>query len=152
MSNNSYCFADVKCSLTGPGGSVELGEQGVADEGIDFAFTGDKNTMTTGASGDGMHSLHAGQPGSVTVRLLKTSPLNAILSAMFASQTASSANHGQNTITLNDAQRGDNWVAVQCAFRKHPDGKWAKEGNIQEWIFDSTRITPKFGSGKPSIS
>jgi hypothetical protein len=32
-----------------------------------------KNTMTVGADGEVMHSLHAGKSGTITVTLLKTS-------------------------------------------------------------------------------
>ncbi len=37
---------------------------------------GPKNTMTIGADGEVMHSLHADKSGTVTVNLLKTSPTN----------------------------------------------------------------------------
>ena len=150
LKNPTYSFIDVNATLTGPGASLLLSESGVADEGIDFQYSGEKSSMMTGASGDGMHSLHAGQPGRVVLRLLKVSPLNAALSKLYAAQTASPALHGRNTITLSDAQRGDFATAEQCAFSKHTDGKWAKEGNIQEWVFDSTRITTLLGSGQPA--
>jgi hypothetical protein len=39
-----------------------------------------KNTMTVGADGEVMHSLHAGKSGTITVTLLKTSPVNKKLS------------------------------------------------------------------------
>ncbi len=32
--------------------------------------------MTVGADGEVMHSLHAGKSGTITVTLLKTSPVN----------------------------------------------------------------------------
>lgn len=150
IKNPTYCFADVSCTLTGPGANLLVSEDGLADEGIEFQFSGEKSSMMTGASGDGMHSLHAGQPGRVIIRLLKTSPLNSVLSKLYNRQTASAALHGQNTITLSDAQRGDFYSATQCGFSKHPDGKWAKEGNIQEWVLDSVRISPLFGSGSPA--
>lgn len=150
IKNVAYSFADVNCTMTGPGANVLLSEDGVADEGIEFQFSGDKSSMMTGASGDGMHSLHAGQPGRVIVRLLKVSPLNAILSRLYNSQTSSASKHGQNTFTLSDAQRGDFFSASQCAFAKHPDGRFAKEGNVQEWIFDAIRISPLFGTGAPA--
>ncbi len=35
-----------------------------------------QNTMTIGADGEVMHSLHADKSGTVTVNLLKTSPTN----------------------------------------------------------------------------
>jgi hypothetical protein len=50
-----------------------------------------KNTMTVGADGEVMHSLHGGKSGTITVTLLKTSPVNKKLSLMYNAQSQSSA-------------------------------------------------------------
>jgi hypothetical protein len=56
-----YSFLDVSATISGPGGTFSIGsDAGVAEEGITTAYTGEKNTMTIGADGAGMHSLHAG--------------------------------------------------------------------------------------------
>lgn len=47
--------------------------------------------MTVGADGEVMHSLHAGKSGTITVTLLKTSPVNKKLSLMYNAQSQSSA-------------------------------------------------------------
>jgi hypothetical protein len=57
-----------------------------------------KNTMTIGADGEVMHSLHAGKSGTITVTLLKTSPVNKKLSLMYNAQSQSSALWGNNVI------------------------------------------------------
>lgn len=57
---STYSFIDVTASLTGPSGAVDLGYGAAnSDEGIVVSMTEAKNTMTTGADGEGMHSLHA---------------------------------------------------------------------------------------------
>ena len=102
--------------------------------------------MTIGADGTSMHSLHADRSGTVTVQLLKTSPVNQKLSLMYAYQTASSALHGQNTISLANTQTGDSITCQVVAFKKAPDLKYAKEGGTVEWVFNAGRIDRILGS------
>jgi hypothetical protein len=98
-------------------------------------MTEDKDTLTIGADGSVMHSLHAGQGGRIIVRLLKTSPTNAALSALYVLQTATSALTGLNTITVNDPVRGDNITGSFMAFLRFPNIVYAKEGGMNEWTF-----------------
>jgi hypothetical protein len=145
-----YSFEDVVCTISGPFASFDLSKgAGVADEGISIDFDEDKATKTMGAGGDGMYSLHAAQGGSCTIRLLKTSPMNARLSQMYDYETSSSAYYGQDTITVRDAIRGDNWVLQGCGFRRHPPGGYGKEGGIVEWSFHALVVDGKFGDGSP---
>ena len=135
---STYSFLDVQAAITGPGGGFLLGSgEGAAEEGITIAAAGDKSTMTIGAGGDGMHSLHGDTSGTVTVRLLKTSPVNAMLSEMYAFQTNSSITHGQNVLVLRDIARGDTVSCRNVAFKKFPDLQYAKEGGNVEWVFDA---------------
>ncbi len=90
--SGTYSFIDVSASLTGPTGSIDLGYGSAnSEEGITVAMTEAKNTMTVGADGEVMHSLHAGKSGTITVTLLKTSPVNKKLSLMYNAQSQSSA-------------------------------------------------------------
>ncbi|MDE9496171.1 DUF3277 family protein, partial [Xenorhabdus bovienii] len=80
----TYSFIDVSASIVGVGGMVDLGNgAAVSEEGITVAMAEAKNTMTLGADGEVMHSLHAGKAGTITVTLLKTSPANAKLMLMY---------------------------------------------------------------------
>jgi len=142
----TYSFTDVTASLTGPTGDIDLGYGSTnADEGIDTSMVGDKNTMTTGASKEGMHSLHSSDAGTVSLRYLKTAPNNALLMAMYDAQKASAALWGQNVIIIRQTQSGDVTTALQCAFKKKPDIKYAKEGDILVWTFDSISIDTVLG-------
>ena len=143
---STYSFLDVQGTLVGPTGVLNLGNgAAIADEGISIDPAGDKNTMMIGADGEGMHSLHADKSGTVTVRLLKTSPTNSKLQAMYDAQTTSSALHGQNLITVSNPVSGDVTTARSCAFKKKPNLKYAKDGDVVEWVFDSIKIDTVLG-------
>lgn len=147
---STYAFLDVVAALSGPGGSINLASgAGAAEEGITIAAVADTNTMTIGAGGDGMHSLSADTSSLVTVRLLKTSPINALLQAMYNYQKLSSANWGRNTITVRDSARGDFVNLTKVAFKKVPDLNYAKEGGTNEWTFDAISTKTILGTGTP---
>src|SRR5438477_8864631 len=132
-----YSFLNVSATLVGPGMKVELGSgAAAADEGITIESTEDKNVMTIGADGKGQHSLVANDAVTVTVRLLKTSPVNQILMIAYDTQSVSSALWGQNILTLTDSARGDVTTVLNMAFKKKPTLTYAKEGGTMEWAFD----------------
>jgi hypothetical protein len=146
----TYSFIDVAATLSGPGGTFSLGYgSGNSEEGITVELTEDKNTMTVGADGSVMHSLHAGNSGSITIRYLKTSPINALLNQMYDFQRVSSALWGSNTIVISDPARGDQISARQVAFRKMPNIVYAKDGGTQEWSFHAGIIDGLLGNGTP---
>ena len=145
----TYSFQNITCIFAGPGGIISLGaDAAVAEEGITIERVADKNTMTIGAGGQGMHSLRATKAGTITVRLLKTSISNALLSAAYDLEVLSSAVWGQNVITINDTGRGDNTVAQQVAFKKHPNLTYATEGGMMEWAFDAIQVDTLLGTGQ----
>lgn len=142
----TYSFQDVSATITGPTGSIDLGAGSAnSDEGITVSFGGAKNTMTVGPDGEGMHSLHADKSGVVTVHLLKTSPVNKKLNLMYNAQSLSSTLWGNNLIVIRNKASGDIITARACAFQKHPDSVYAKEGNSNAWPFDCIKIDPLLG-------
>lgn len=145
--NNVYSFLNFLCAIAGPGGSINLGNgSGAAEEGITFSPSNEISTMMIGADGYGQHSLHADKSGKITVRILKTSPTNKVLMAMFNSQTSDSSVHGQNTISATDKQRGDSITAAGCAFSKVPDLTYGKEAGMLEWEFMAIAIDRNLGA------
>lgn len=144
----TYSFLDVQCSINGPGGSFNLGSgSGASEEGIEIAPNTEIDHLVIGADGAGMHSLIADKSGKVTVNLLKTSPVNQQLSLMLATQRASGATWGQNTITLTNTSSGDVVTCQQAAFVKPPDLKYSKEGGMNKWEFNATIIDIGLGAG-----
>lgn len=148
MTAYTYSFLNVQCTLNGPGGVAVLGAQsGAAEEGITFEQREDQGSLTIGAGGEGMHSLHADRSGRASIRLLKTSPLNNILQQMFNLQRSSAANWGQNTIALADTNRGDIVTCVSAAFLRQTGLTYAKDGNMNEWAFQAAQMTILLGTG-----
>lgn len=144
----TYSFGDNMCSISGPNGSFSMGAgAGDAEGGISVVMTEDKSTMTIGADGTVMHSLHAGKSAMVTVRLLKTSPINGRLSSMYASDCANSQSFGNNTISIRDMARNDVIVCQQCAWAKFADITYAKEGGEMTWTFHAGIVDFILGSG-----
>jgi len=133
----TYSFLDINATIAGPGGILNLAAgAAAAEEGITIEPVEDKNVMTIGADGKGQHSLIASDAVTVTVRLLKTSPLNKALMLMYNLQSASSALWGTNVFTLTDSARGDFSAVQGCAFKKLPALNYAKEAGMNEWTFD----------------
>jgi hypothetical protein len=144
----TYSFLDVVAAIEGEGGSINLATgAGSAEEGITIEALEDKNIMTIGADGASMHSLVANEASTVTIRLLKTSPINGQLSQMYNTQTTSSAKHGKNTVTIRDNQRGDTITLTDVAFKKRPTINFAKEGGSVEWTFDAGKTETVLGNG-----
>ena len=142
----TYSFLDVTASLTGPTGVIDLGQGSAnSEEGITQTMGGNKNTMTIGADGEVMHSLHADKSGTITVTLLKTSPVNKKLSLAYNAQSQSSATWGNNVIVIRNTASCDISTARSCAFQKQPDFNNAKEGGTVAWVFDCGKIDQLLG-------
>ena len=142
----TYSFLDVTASLTGPTGVIDLGQGSAnSEEGITQTMGGNKNTMTIGADGEVMHSLHADKSGTITVTILNTSPVNKKLSLAYNAQSQSSATWGNNVIVIRNTASGDISTARSCAFQKQPDFNNAKEGGTVAWVFDCGKIDQLLG-------
>ena len=112
---STYSFMDVTATLAGVTGVVDLGfGSAVTKEGITVTTASPRNVMTPGADGEVMHSLKADKSGTVTVRLLYTSPVNATLQTMFNAQSLSSSAWGNNVITIRKGQQRNHHVSKRC--------------------------------------
>lgn len=148
----TYSFLNCQAAIVGPGGAFNIGSgAGIADEGLVVTMAGEKDTMVTGADGSVMHTLNAEKSGTMTLRLLKTSPTNAQLSLMYNFQTISSALHGLNVVTIRDSARGDVITCRQVAFKKQPAVSFTKAGAVLEWEFNAGIVDQLLGSGSPSL-
>jgi len=150
-SNYAYSFFDVVATISGPGGSGTLSDGGVANEGISVEFN-ERVTTQYGADGNWIHVLHAAKGGRVTIRLMKNGLANALLNGIFDFDTSSSANTGQNVITVVNPVTGDSWTAIGCAGVKKPNVSYATEATSLEWVFNAGIIDGVFGSGHPAIT
>lgn len=147
--SGAYSFLDVQVAFAGPGlpGSVTLSDPGYSGEGIKISMVGEKDVLTVGADGAGMHSLIASKAAKATVSLLKTGPGNAMLAQAYNYQTQSSAYVGQNIFTITNPISGDSITLQGGAFAKFPDIAYATEGGLIEWEFLFTQADFQLGNG-----
>ena len=149
---SSYSFLNVQAAIAGPGGAFPIGSSaGVAEEGITIDNVEEKDLATVGAGGELMHSLRASDVAKLTLRLLKTSPVNAQLSNLYNFQKSSSLYWGQNVISVNDTIRGDVEALTICAFLKPPANTYSKDGAMMEWEFIGKR-NQRLGTGTPAVN
>lgn len=149
---NAYSFKSIVGSIAGPGGNIPIGNSsGSAEEGITAEMIEEKDLMTVGADGQIMHSLRASDAGRVTVRLLKTSPINAALNQMYNFQKTNPGNWGQNQIVFRDVYRGDVITLSEGAFARQANIAYQKDGNVNEWIFLGN-LDMLLGNGTPSLT
>ena len=145
----TYSFQDVKMTLAGAGGVIELGAgSGNAEEGITVEMSEDQDVLTVGADGEFQHSLRPGKAGTVTVRLLYTSPKNALLQTLFLVQRASSTMWGTNVITIRNKGNEELVGARGAAFTRQPSVTYSKDGTFKEWVFNCGKIDIKTGTYK----
>jgi predicted SPOUT superfamily RNA methylase MTH1 len=148
----TYSFLSIQASLTGPGGNISLGSgAGSAEEGISVEMIEEKDLMTVGADGAIMHTLRASNAARISIRLLKTSPVNAQLSDLYNFQRQSPGNWGQNTLVVSDTVRGDLVSGSQIAFARQPQLTYAKDAGMNEWIFYGN-VNEALGTGSPSVN
>lgn len=114
-------------------------------------MTEDKDTMQVGAGGAIMHSLNASDAGRITIRLLKTSPTNALMSAIYNFQKNNPGSWGQNQFRGADTARGDVVTATELAFVRQSPLAFAKDGNINEWVLQG-RIFELLGTGSSAAA
>lgn len=146
MPATTYSFLEVVAAISGPGGVINLGSgAGAAKEGITVDAVADIDSMVIGADGSGMHSLVADKSARATIRLLKTSPANQLLSLMAAFQRSSAAQFGQNTISIVDQARGDVLTLRQVAFARIPSINYGSEAGMIEWTFNAVTFDLALG-------
>jgi hypothetical protein len=149
---SAYSFLNIQASIVGPGLTAQIGASaGAAKEGLSTAFDEDKSVITTGSDGSIMTTVRASMTGTITVRLLKTSPVNVLLSRAFNFQRSSAINWGGNIIRVVDKVRGDVVTGRQMSFVKHADNVWSEEANILEWTFRGI-VNEVVGAGLPDLS
>lgn len=142
-----YTFLDVQVAIKGPGGNFDIASSGVSDEAVRIAMKADKNTMVTGANGDGMHSLRASNAAGLSISLLKSATGNAQLNQLYRYQKTSAAYWGQNIVTISNPVTGDAMIFTGGAFAKQTDIGYSSEGGMNVWPFDFIDSDQVLGNG-----
>lgn len=148
----TYSFLSINGTISGPGGAFPIGAGvGMAKEGVSVEMIEDKDAMSVGADGAIMHSLRGSDAGRITIRVLKTSPVNAQLNALYNFQKDNSLVWGQNLIGFNDTVRGDVITASEMAFTKQPVITYAEDAGMNEWSFQGN-VEQLLGVGVPDVN
>lgn len=142
QNSNVYSFENCVAALAGLGGAFPIGYgAGNAQEGISMVGNVEsKGIGLVGADGTIMPTLRASKMGRWTVKLLKTSPTNALLQALFNAQSTNPALWASNLLTLADNVRGDAFSLSQAWFTKQPDIVFAQDGNVNDWEFEGYHV------------
>jgi len=144
----TYSFADVFGAITGPGGSVAIGGQNGNDEGgITIEAIEDINRLVTGADGSGMHVLNPTRSGRLTIRALKTSPINVQLMNLQNYQRSTSLRHGRNVATVTNPVTGDSYAFEGGAFERVPNNTFAKDATALDWAIVFIAMYQTLGAG-----
>ena len=144
----AYSFLDTTVAISGPNGSFTIAgpDTGSAEEGVDIDYVAESDSMLAGADGTTAHSLNAGKQATWTIRLIKTSPINAQLEEMYTSDRAGgSAQWGKNVLSLKNSVSGDSYTGKQSAFRKFPRNTYSGKVSVMEWTFNSGVTDPTLG-------
>ncbi len=137
----TYSFSEITATLTGAAGLINLGSGSAnTKEGITIALAQDRNQMTVGADGEYMHSLRCDKSGQVTVRLLLTSPINALLQVMYDAQALAPSAWGNNVLVIINKGNLETTTCRGVAFKKQPDITYDENGAYREWAFDCGKI------------
>jgi hypothetical protein len=148
----TYSFMSVNATLIGLGGAVSLGYGAAsAKEGISYEPLDEKDRMDVGADGALMHSLRASNASRIHVRLLKISPTNFLLNAMYNLQRLTISGWGVNVLAVSDVYRGDILTGDTIAFAKHAAITYSEDANHNEWLFYGN-VIPILGYGVPDIN
>lgn len=137
----TYSFLQVTATLTGAAGVINFGFGAAGSkEGITVAQTQARNAMTPGIDGSVMHSLRCDKSGTVTIRLLETSPVNAQLQAMYDAQSLTPSAWGANVIVIVNRGNNETTTCRNVAFQNAPTVTYAEDGAMREWVFDCGQI------------
>lgn len=143
----AYSFSEVTATLTGAAGVINLGAGSAnTKEGISVTLTQARNAMTVGADGEYMHALRCDKSGTVTVRLLYTSPVNAQLQNMYEAQSLTPSAWGNNVIVIVNKGNTETTTCRGVAFQKQPDRTYNEDGQYLEWVFDCGKIDTVTGT------
>jgi hypothetical protein len=143
----TYSFLDIYGTINGPFLSAVFGNGvGQSDEGITIEQTEDKNRQTPGASGEVMNTLIGTDAGRVSIHVLKTSPLNALLMEAYNLQKQSSLTWGLNVITITNPVSGDHYTLSQVAFTRRPPNSYGKEPVVITWDLQAGHVYAFIGA------
>lgn len=95
-----------------------------------------------GADGEQVRSRMLDHSGKVTVTLMQTSPINALLDAALLADEASPAGVSIFPLMVKDFGGNGLWVASEAWISKPASAEMAAEAGTREWVFECANLLP----------
>lgn len=116
---------------------------------IKISSAADSFKMKVGGRGDVARSKTRNKSGSVTFRLMASSPFNAILSAIHNNDVAKPNGAGVSSLQVADKNGASLDFARKAWIRKIPDQDYADEDQPVEWVIDCAQLERLIGGNGP---
>jgi len=136
-----YSFQDTVMVING----VEITGWADGDDVIDIERRSDSVTDKMGADGQMMISVGTDKSGTVKVKLMQTSPSNAMLTNIMSLQEASGSLFVPVVVKFQDTYRQDLAIGTQGYLKKPSKLTRGAGGNTQEWEIVVERLDLAFG-------
>jgi hypothetical protein len=118
------------------------------DDFVQIEYESDAFTDKAGVDGEVSRSKTNDFRATVTIRLMQTSPSNALLSVLHNSDKNTPGGVGVGPFYLQDFSDGITgalYLAEKCWIAKAPDSSWAREAGVREWKIRCAKLD---GAGK----
>ncbi len=107
-----------------------------SDEFCEISKTEDVFTYKAGIDGEGTRSESKNSHHKVTLTLMQSSSMNAVLSLIHSGDMKVAGGLGIAPLLIRDRQGTTLFASAQAWIVKVPDWKAAKEGSEVKWVFD----------------
>lgn len=104
-------------------------------------------TTTVGAAGEVVRSKSRNKTGTLTVRLLQSSVINDLLSAIQAEDELS--NTGVRALQVRDLNGTTLLTAADAWIEDRPHSEWAAVAGQREWVFAGAKWVETHGGANP---
>lgn len=131
--------------------SVQVAGQlltGFADgDFVSIVYNADIWTTTVGADGEGVQSKSNDRSAQITITVLPTSPVNAILSGLLEDGVTKVP----VPLSVIDPNTNSSHVTEGARIKKVPDKAYGKEASPIAWVFETIRLIPFIGGSTEVI-
>lgn len=125
----AYSFKNVVATLAGQ--RVTGFWEG--DNAVEIAPVEDAGQLMTGADGDSLYSVFAGNPTTITLRLQHTSQAHQLLLQKLAEIKADTPRMDGFSLSVKDIRSNDGGSSNRCFIQGKPTAGFGKAAAMREW-------------------
>ena len=144
----AYSFLNVKATIDGQ--SVIGFWEG--DDAVVVEPTEDVGTGVVGADGAAVFSQRAGNPHTITFRLMPQSPAHKLLHEKWALQRTPGMRTSSFAVTINDVDANEGGTALQCFIMTAPSDEKGVATSAREWVVWTGNYNPNIPNGGAIIA